>query len=740
MTTQTSDPSTTASRHKWRFFRAGGVDQVLIRDGADIAHLDELDLKLWLALAMPTRGIEFDPATLDFMDADQDGRIRPNELLAAVKWARGAFVSLDPLLKGGDAVELANIKDADIRKGAERILATLGKAEARSIRLADVKEMVSRFSQTRLNGDGVVTVDSAEDDATRQAIADIVAAMGGVPDRSGKPGVDQATLDRFFAEAQALADWHAMAEQDKALTPAGAGTAAALAAVEAVRAKVDDYFARCKLAAFDSRAVAALNRQESEYLAIAAKDLHITLEEVAGFPLAMAAPNQPLPLKEGVNPAWANAVAALAEKAVAPLLGAGRTTLSEADWMALQAKLAPYAAYVAGKPQTGAAALGMGRIRALLAGNARAAVAKLIAEDAALKGEFDQIVSVEKLVRFQRDLVKLLNNYVSFAEFYGRKGAVFQAGTLYLDARACHLCVEVTDPARHAALAGLAGIYLAYCELSRSCGEKMQIVAAFTDGDADNLMVGRNGVFYDRKGRDWDATVVKVVANPISLREAFWSPYKKLLRLIEEMIAKRAAAADAAADAKLAKTAEAAATADKAAPAPGPKKIDVGTVAALGVAVGAIGAAITGLATGIMRLAWWQIPLLFIGIILLISLPSVVMAWLKLRRRNIAPVLDANGWAINTRAKINTLFGAALTDLAHLPEGAARSLDDPYAEKRRPWRLYLLLLFVLVVAAIWIRVDRADRGRYFWQSPPQAPLVEEAEAAAGEAASELPQP
>ena len=65
--------------------------------------------------------------------------------------------------------------------------------------------------------------------------------------------------------------------------------------------------------------------------------------------------------------------------------------------------------------------------------------------------------------------------------------------------------------------------------------------AAF--GDSDNLMVGRNGVFYDRQGRDWDATITKVVDNPISLREAFFAPYKKFIRMIEEQVAKRAAAA-----------------------------------------------------------------------------------------------------------------------------------------------------------------------------------------------------
>ena len=42
-----------------------------------------------------------------------------------------------------------------------------------------------------------------------------------------------------------------------------------------------------------------------------------------------------------------------------------------------------------------------------------------------------------------------------------------------------------------------------------------------------------------------NATITKIVSNPISIRQAFWSPYKKLVRLIEEQIAKRAAAADA---------------------------------------------------------------------------------------------------------------------------------------------------------------------------------------------------
>src|SRR5262249_15619656 len=184
-------------------------------------------------------------------------------------------------------------------------------------------------------------------------------------------------------------------------------------------------------------------------------------------------------------------------------------------------------------------------------------LAKLIAEDAKLEPQFAAIAAVDRLVRYCRDLFKLLNNFVSFRDFYGRKDkAIFQAGTLFLDQRSCELCLPVEDAARHALMAGLAGTYLAYCDCVRKAtGEKIQIVAAFTGGDSDNLMVGRNGIFYDRKGRDWDATISKIVDNPISIRQAFWSPYKKFVRAIEEQIAKRAAAADASSTDKLAQAA-----------------------------------------------------------------------------------------------------------------------------------------------------------------------------------------
>jgi hypothetical protein len=232
----------------------------------------------------------------------------------------------------------------------------------------------------------------------------------------------------------------------------------------------------------------------------------------------------------------------------------------------------------------------------------------------------------------------------------------------------------------------------------------MQIVAAFTDGDSDNLMVGRNGIFYDRKGRDWDATIARIVDNPISIRQAFWSPYKKLVRMIEEQVAKRAAAAEAASGDKLAAAATTAANADKAAAQAKPeaKKVDVGTVAALGVAFGALGtafAAIAGYATGLLKLPFWQVCLAIVGLLLLVSGPSMLIAYLKLRKRNLGPILDANGWAVNAKAKINVPFGTSLTGVAALPPGAVAAVDDPFAERPSVWPK--LIGFVVIVCFIY---------------------------------------
>ena len=475
-----------------------------------------------------------------------------------------------------------------------------------------------------------------------------------------------------------------------------------------------DYFARCQLAAFDARAAAPLNRAETEFVNLAGQDLSKPGDAVAALPLARVEAGRALPLVVGINPAWAAALADFRILVAEPVFGRGRDTLAESEWRDLLGRFALYEAQVAAKPVSAVEKLGIARIRDLLAGDVRARLESLIQQDLDLAPEIAAIDSVERLIRYHRDLGQLLNNFVSFTDFYAPgRSAPFQAGTLYLDGRSCDLCVQVSDPGAHSVLAGQSNLYIAYCDCRRADGTTKKIAACFTKGDSDYLQVGRNGVFYDRNGNDWDATIVKVVENVISLHQAFWLPYKKLVKFIEVQAAKFAAAKDKSADEKLA--AGVANTAGGGGQPARAEAFDIGKFAgifaAIGLALGYIGGALAAVVTGFVKLAPWQMPVAVVGAILLVSGPSMLLAWLKLRQRTLGPVLDATGWAINGRIRINVPLVAALTHVARLPANAHRTLKDPYedvaAARRRRWTSVILFLLVLGAAA-WFTRD------YWW--------------------------
>lgn len=702
-----------AVSHTWKFFRAGGFDQVQLDSGADLLALRELDQKLWVALSCPTRGIEFDARTLDMIDADGDGQVRANEVLAAVEWAGRLLKKSDLLIRGADALALADIDDSSeegkqVLASARHILKSLGKPDAAEITLADMADIDKLVAGLRFNGDGVICPGQVAEASLRATVEDIAKCTGTLPDLSGESGINQELADQFFAEAEGYAAWYAKGEADKSVLLLGAQTEEAVAAFHAVKDKVGDYFTRCQLAAFDARAAAPLSRAIEDYQQLAAQSLSAQSAEVAGFPLAAVGADKALPLASGINPAWQEKMTALREQVVVPLLG-NKDSLTVTEWSALCDKFAAFAAWQAEKPANHVELLGIARLREILGSTHKAEIDELLRQDRALEAEVKAIRSVETLLRYNRDLFMLVNNFVSFRHFYtGKDKAIFQAGTLYLDGRSCELCVRVEDINKHAAFANTSGVCLAYCECVRNGGaEKMNIAAAFTAGDSDYLVVGRNGVFYDRKGQDWNANILRIVDHPISIRQAFWSPYKKLVRMISEQLQKFAASKAGSVEGKMVSAVTEGGKPLAETPAAPPKPpFDVakfaGIFAAIGLAIGAIGGILASIISGVLALKFWQIPLAIIGMMLLISLPSMVLAWFKLKRRNLGPILDACGWAINARAYINIPFGTSLTGRAVLPDGAQRSLTDPFAEKQVLWPYYLIIVAGIVsVAGLW---------------------------------------
>ena len=697
--------------YDWDFDNIGGTTRVKITTGDDLKHLSELDPKMWTVLSCPVKGLEIDEKSLTYMDCDSDGKIRISDVVATSKWVTGVLKDADLLIKGVDSIDIENIDQnnacgAKLYAAAKQILLNLGK-EGSVITLADTADSAAIFAKTRFNGDGVITELTVEDAKDKAAVAAAVAATGGTADRSGALGVNADQIEAFY---KALADYVAWTEA-AVEAPFGADTDKAIELYNALNAKVKDFFVRSRLAAFSPDSTASLDVQTSLIQTISADNLTAKTSDIASYPLARVTGKAEIDLSQPVNPAWAAQFDAL--KTIA--FDSSVKVLAEEAWDAVGAKFAAYSAWKSAKAGASVETLGLDAVKGFISDDRKAVLLDLVAQDLALAEEASNIDMVNKFLYIYRDFYRLVRNFVTFHDFYNKDPkslAIFQSGVLMIDQRACRFCMNVTDMAKHNTMAPSSGMYLIYCDCTtKSSAAKLQIVAAVTVGEIGDLMVGKNAVYYDNKGVEWDAVITKIIDNPISISQAFWSPYRRMASVIENLISKNAADKDA----KIMKEAtEKINAAPATAPAAGAAALKpaeaqpfdigkfAGIFAALGMAVGMIGTALASLAKGIFELAWWQVILAFIGVMLAISGPAMVMAWLKLRRRNIAPLLTANGWAINASSKISILFGETLTDIAKYPK---LKIKDPYARKGLPtWKKWVISLstVLVVVAGLWL--------------------------------------
>ena len=730
------------NNYNWQYCSVGGVVRVKVASGEDLAHLGELDQKLWTVLSCPTKGLEFDSKTLELMDTDADGKIRVPEVVAAADWLTSVIKDKDSILEGRKALPLALI-DTENEAGqklydsAKRILDYLG-LEKDELALEDIEDTTRIFAGTKFNGDGVITAVSADGDDLKKTVGQIIETVGSAVDRSGEAGVTAELIEQFYAAAEAYAAWQAAGAE---ALPYGEGTEAVNAAVEAVNAKVQDFFMRCKLIAFDEAAAPAVDVDIEKIVAIAGGNLADQAADIATYPIARPCKEQVLPFT-GINPAWKAAVDTV--KALVPAF-ADKDGVTEAGWNEVVASLAPYNAWKAAKAGAEVEPLGLDEVKAVLAADGKPALLALVEADKALEAEASGIDEACKLVLYYANFAKLLNNYVILSDFYTRdpeKLAVFEVGKLYIDERCCDLCVRVEDMGKHADMAGLSNMFLIYCTCtSKAKGETMNIAAVMTAGSIRNLRPGVNGVFYDREGKDWDAVITKVVDNPISVRQAFWSPYRKFGKFISDKIDKSAAEKDAKgmntmtniSDSATNKPKDGVNAATKAAP------FDVAKFAGIAAMVTMAIAAVAGVLTMILKalkgLVWWKWLILIAILMLIISGPACFIAWRKLRRRNLGPVLNANGWAVNSAVLVNILFGKTLTSVAKYPKVHPA---DPYSMRPPLWKRILRWLIFLLVVAFGVLYFTNNLK---WMGIERKPKVEQvAEPAAAPEAEAAPAP
>ena len=347
------------------------------------------------------------------------------------------------------------------------------------------------------------------------------------------------------------------------------------------------------------------------------------------MPLVTEAPDVTLPLRDHLNPKHLEAIMAFADACVKPVLGDGVTSIDRIGWKKVKAAFAPYRAWVAAKPVMNASKLG-------------------------------DLVDEERVLRYKLHLLEFLENFVSMRRLYAAdESATFQMGTLRIDGKEMSLCFHVASEAAHSALSGKSNCCVLYLKLTRP-SEKAErsVCAVVTAGAVAQLYVGRNGVFFDRDGKDWDAVVTKVVENQVSLAEAFWAPWRKLGEGVASTVKKFLGAKQSAAQA----TVDASARSTEAGGA-----AMASSVAAIGIGIGMVTAAAASLMAVVSGMNAKEVAISIVALVLVVSLPSMILTWFKLRKRDLGAILNAGGWAVNRPMDFSMKRARAFTKCAPNP-------------------------------------------------------------------------
>ena len=677
------------------FQNYGGIHQLRLESAEDLASIHQLHPARWAATSVQIESLQCDPAFLEYLNQDGSGTIRAEHLRAAVRWIFRMMANGDRMAAASDVLRLADLDTSHeegrkLKEAAIHILGQLNVNELDEISLEQVRLFRNTYGMTSPNGDGVLPPQHVSDPAAAQLANDVLERMGSTKDISGADGINEGHLCQFLDGARKYLAWKARAEDDGAagILPWGDDTAAAVKLTSEFDAKIEQFFWQCDLVKLDARTAERLCLSEEDLQKLDGSDLRAMERQLAQAPLQTPNAEGVLNLQGPINPYYQDQMDELQNRVLARAQPDSHESLTRIGWQQVKSIFEPYCAWQAEKPSDGVGELSETTLKEYLDGPAQKKLLQLLLEDLAVKAEVKQVSDLEKLILYQRWLLELANNFVSFSALYDpSRRALFELGNLIIDGRELAFTMKVRNRAEHKKIAQASKMFLVYAEItvSQEQGRSFEIAAALTAGGQGAIEIGKRGIFYDLQGKEWDARVVDMVENPISLWEAIKSPFVKTQRLLSEKVAAfagtRAGALEKATTEITTKMEKGEALQQPAqvpsagaAPPSGSGMRDMLLFG--GIAFAAIGSSLVYLIKTLTDIGLLNAGLALVSLVLVVILFSALSGWSKLRKRDMSALLEACGWAVNFRMYMTRRLGHLFSHTPRLPEGARKERRD----------------------------------------------------------------
>lgn len=669
-----------------RFRWVGRSFHLRIASAVDLRGVLRLDEAHWVATTAPIDSVLCDEVFLRSFDVENVGRIRCRQVRAAIQWLLDTLADHAGVDARSDRLSVSAV-NADAPDG-ERIRQSLGKMLDRlqrgpqgEVSLAEIRIFKREAEARPVSEEGVVLPDAADEADLRDYLAQVVAVTGGRAHPAGGSGVGRQEILRFNAEAEGAIEWFrrgAVTEggEPTVVQPLGAATAEAFDALSAIRAKLDQFFAQCEAVSLDEALVGRMGWTEEELKTLDFDDPGVIEKVLREAPLARANADRLLHFDEPCNPYYLDAVDRFRRRVVEPVLGGSADALAAADWSRIKTTFAAHQQWVEATPAEAIRAIGPDKLNVYLDPSYATRVATLAEAAVETALVLDNIRLTEKLALHQRYTIDLANNFVSFPHLYDPNGrAMFEMGTLIMDGRRFTLAVGASDVAAHAAVAETSRMFLMYVEITRPGASAVTAAVPVTSGGRGNLCVGKRGIFQDVQGRECDARVVRILENPVSLREAVLAPFLRLGTLLtgkiealtSESQKKFDAQAGAAMDSVVAHP-------QAAAPQPVQPRPTGATpgnlILGAGVAVAALGSSLAYILKTIASANPLALLLAVLAAAAVVVVPTAIVAWIKLRRRDLSAILEGAGWGINARMRLTWRQQRAFSRRPSRPRGS----------------------------------------------------------------------
>lgn len=677
------------------FQNYGGIHQLRIESAEDLAFIHQLHPARWAATSVQIESLQCDPAFLEYLNHDGSGTIRPEHLLAAVRWIFRMMTKGDRMAASSDLLRLADLDTSHeegrkLKEAAIHILGQLKVNELDEISLEQVRLFRNTYGMTSPNGDGVLPPEHVSDPAAAQLANDVLERVGGTKDISGADGINEGHLCQFLDGARKYLAWKARAGDDGAagILPWGDETAAAVKLTCEFDAKIEQFFWQCDLVKLDARTAERICLSEQDLQNLDGSDLRAMERQLAQAPLQTPNAEGVLNLQGPINPYYQDQMDELQNRVLARAQPDSHESLTRIGWQQVKAIFEPYCAWQAEKPSDGVGELSETTLKQYLYGPAQKKLSQLLLEDLAVKAEVKQVADLEKLILYQRWLLELANNFVSFSALYDpSRRALFELGDLIIDGRKLAFTMKVRNRAEHKKIAQTSKMFLVYAEItvSQEQGGSFEIAAALTAGGQGAIEIGKRGVFYDLQGKEWDARVVDMVENPISLWEAIKSPFVKTQRLLSEKLEAFAgtragylekATTEITTKMEKGESLQQPAQVPSAGAAPPSSSGMRDLLLAGGIAFAAVGSSLVYLIKTLAEIPLLKAGLALVGLMLVVVLFSALSGWSKLRKRDMSALLEACGWAVNFRMYMTRRLGHLFSHTPRLPEGARKERRD----------------------------------------------------------------